>query len=154
MTFTEQAEILSCVISGRATASCQPPALGLDDLFAAHRVTGRALAYIERNGPAWADDPLMNRLTRQQHVNREVIAQHASALRMLREDWMPPDEPIVIINGLAIYAHTNLRSTIRPTLDLDMLVTDPMRLVRDMKAANIHEYRKVSPHELINVVRY
>lgn len=152
MTLTEQAEILSGIISGRAMASSQPPGLALEALFAAHRVTGRALAYIQRYWPAWADDDaLMDRLASQQHVNRGVIAQHASALRMLRDDWMTPGEPVVIIKGLAIYAHTGSPSTIRPTLDLDILVTDPQRLVRGMKAAALHEYRKVSPHELINV---
>lgn len=152
MVAEEQIEILSSVISGRPRLS-ERAASGpsLHRLFAEHRVSGRALDYIERHRPAWSDEALAEQLRAQQQANAGAIAQHAAAMRMLRDEWLSRDEPIVIIKGLALYAHTRRPQTIRPTLDADILVTEPQRLVSRMKAANLQEYRKVSPHELINV---
>jgi hypothetical protein len=149
---SEATKFLSWTIGGYDTFS---PSAAFDietmlSLAFEHRVSGRFLARIRRERPAWATDALLCGLEAQQHDNSRFVDQQGAALSTLRSRYLPGRSPIIVMKGIGYYARTRDEATLRRTLDLDIIVETPGVLVDTLRRDKAPEYRSVSPHELIN----
>lgn len=120
-------------------------------LIRQHRIAGRALQTLRREKPAWASVALLQALEeRHQHLINQA-AKHIDVIAAFVRDFNTDKKPIVILKGLTAYAHSRDLHHIRESNDVDFIMLSPTETIRTIKAQQLKEFRKVSPHELLNV---
>ncbi|MDG0796061.1 nucleotidyltransferase family protein [Pectobacterium punjabense] len=140
------------------TGCCDEPVASLDmeedALFALlqqHRVVGRALQTLLREKPVWATVTLLKML---QERHQQLIEQASKQIAVVAEfskKFNVNRTPLIILKGLTAYAHSLNRYHIRESSDIDFIMKDPTETIHAVKNHRLDEFRKVSPHEYLNV---
>lgn len=120
-------------------------------LLRQHRVVGRALQTLLREKPVWASTTLLKMLQERHQQLIDQAAQRAAVVAEFVAQFNTNDTPLIILKGLTAYAHSRDSYHIRESNDIDFIMVEPAETIRAVKAQQLDEFRKVSPHEYLNV---
>ncbi|MDE8755262.1 nucleotidyltransferase family protein [Pectobacterium polaris] len=123
----------------------------LFELLRQHRVVGRALQTLLREKPVWASITLLKMLQERHQQLIEQAAKHTAVVAEFAKKFNVNSTPLIILKGLTAYAHSRDRFHIRESSDIDFILENPTETINTVKTHQLDEFRRVSPHEYLNV---